>query len=391
MNILLIAPQPFYQERGTPIAVNMLLKSLSRRPGTQVDVLAYHEGTDVSYPNVTLHRTCAVPGTHNVRPGFSVKKLMLDVFLTFKALRMAARRRYDVVHAVEESVFIAMLIKMFFGVPYVYDMDSSMPMQMIETHPKMGFLASLMRAFEGAAVRKAVLVVPVCESLASMATAYGAAKVMILTDVSLLQPGAESKENLRERYGISGFCFVYVGNLEPYQGIDLMLESFALFLKDMKAHLVIIGGTEQHIKQYTILSQRLGIDANVQFTGPRPLDVMADAFHCADVLVSPRITGNNTPMKLYSYIASGKPVLATRIASHTQVLTDETALLEVPSPALFATAMKRLASEASLRRRLADNAAALAREQYSLTAFDRRANSIYDWIASQIPPSGTGL
>ena len=385
MNILLIAPQPFYQERGTPIAVNLLLKALSRRNGAQVDILAYHEGANVSHPNVTLHRIRSAPGIHNVRPGFSFKKLILDVFLTIKALHMAARRRYDIVHAVEESVFIAMLIKMFYGIPYIYDMDSSMPLQILATHPKMHFLASLMRAFEGAAIRKALLVVPVCESLANIAAASGAAKIMILSDVSLLQPDAESTENLRQRYGINGFCFVYVGNLERYQGIDLLLESFAIFLtQNLEAHLVIIGGTEQHIKQYMILSKSLGIYTHVHFTGPRPLDAMVDAFNCADVLVSPRITGNNTPMKLYSYMASGKPVLATRIASHTQVLTDETALLEVASPNRFATAMKRLASDANLRRCLGDNAAALAREQYSMTAFDRRANNIYDWIGSQV-------
>ena len=55
MRILLLAPHPFYQERGTPIAVNLLLQALSGL-GYQVDVLTYPEGSEVSYPGVTLHR-----------------------------------------------------------------------------------------------------------------------------------------------------------------------------------------------------------------------------------------------------------------------------------------------------------------------------------------------
>ncbi|MCX7007397.1 MAG: hypothetical protein NTY53_09155 [Kiritimatiellaeota bacterium] len=55
MRILLIAPQPFYQERGTPIAVDLLLRVLSER-GDEVHVATFHEGADVVYPGVTLHR-----------------------------------------------------------------------------------------------------------------------------------------------------------------------------------------------------------------------------------------------------------------------------------------------------------------------------------------------
>ena len=44
----------------------------------------------------------------------------------------------------------------------------------------------------------------------------------------------------------------------------------------------------------------------------------------ADVLVSPRLKGLNTPMKIYSYLDSGSAVLATRLRTHTQVLDDGT-------------------------------------------------------------------
>jgi hypothetical protein len=131
MKILMLAPHPFYQERGTPIAVDLLLRSLSEQ-GHQVDLLTYHEGVDRTYPGVTIHRIKPFGSISGVRPGFSAKKLYLDIFLLFKCLSLLLRRRYDVVHAVEESVYMAMLLCPLFRTPYIYDMDSSMVTQLLD-------------------------------------------------------------------------------------------------------------------------------------------------------------------------------------------------------------------------------------------------------------------
>ncbi len=64
--------------------------------------------------------------------------------------------------------------------------------------------------------------------------------------------------------------------------------------------------------------------------------------------MSPSDLGANTPMKVYSYLDSGRPVLATRLPTHTQVMTDDIAELADPNPQTSADAMSRLiAPEAS--------------------------------------------
>jgi hypothetical protein len=109
MKVLLLAPQPFYMERGTPIAVDLILKVLSER-GDQIDLVTYHIGEDVAYDHVNLRRIPRVPFLKSVPPGFSWRKVFCDVLLFFKALGLLLRNRYDYVHAVEESVFIALVI-----------------------------------------------------------------------------------------------------------------------------------------------------------------------------------------------------------------------------------------------------------------------------------------
>ena len=181
MNILLLAPEPFYQERGTPIAIDRMLQILSERHD-QVDVVTYHEGWEVEHERITIHRIFSIPFVHNIRPGLSWKKLVCDMFVFFTALRLASRNHYQVIHAVEESVFIALVLKWLFKIPYVYDMDSSLAQQLVEKHPSLSPFTRLFNFFEGLAVRNAKAVVPVCAALAESIEKYHPEKIVILWD-----------------------------------------------------------------------------------------------------------------------------------------------------------------------------------------------------------------
>lgn len=385
MNILLLAPHPFYQERGTPIAVDLLLRILSNR-GDAVDVVTFHEGEDKTYSGVTIHRIPSLSWVRNIPPGFSWKKIAGDVFLTFKALRLAAKKKFHVVHAVEESVFVAVIIRLLFRIPYVFDMDSSMPMQIVERMPALSVAAPVLKFFEALAVRRAFAVVAVCEALADIARSGGAQRVFVLRDISLLSSGyAPPGAGEAERLDVEKPCLMYIGNLEAYQGIDLMLNSFARLTKSMpQAFLAIIGGNERIIAQYKRQSAALGIAPRVRFFGPRPLMNMAQMFAHADVLVSPRIQGINTPMKIYSYLQSGKPILATDLPTHTQALDRSTALLAAPNPDDFSAAMLKLLQNPRFGRQLAERAAGLAEEKYSFRAYTEIAEKIYGRIETDL-------
>jgi hypothetical protein len=185
MRILLLSPEPFYQERGTPIAVSLVLRVYSER-GDAVDVIAYHEGTDVDYPNVSIYRIKKLPFVRDIRPGFSWKKVFCDLLVFAKAISLLRRNRYEIIHAIEESVFMAMILKIFFKIPYVYDMDSSLVQQMIERFPCLKPFGFPLKFFEKLAVRNAEAVLPVCEALASAIKVYEPRKVVVLPDISLL-------------------------------------------------------------------------------------------------------------------------------------------------------------------------------------------------------------
>lgn len=383
LKILFLIPHPFYQDRGSPIADDLILKALSAR-GDYVDVVTYCEGSNRHYPQIALHRTIKVPFVHNVRPGFSWKKLVYDVLLFFKALSLVLTKRYDLIHAVEETVFMALIFKAIFKIDYVYDMDSSLAQQMTEKYSSLVWLQPLFNFFEKIAIKNARCVIPVCKALADDIAPYRPQKIAILPDVSLLKQKPKGVcDNLKHQLGIDNLLLMYVGNLESYQGIDLLLASLAL-TPNAAVDLAIVGGDPEAIQHYSRRAQRLGIRNRVHFLGAKPAKDLGAYLAQADILASPRIKGKNTPMKIYSYLDSGKPVVATALSTHTQVLSDHVAMLAPPTPEAFSEAILALAGDPSLRLKLGAAGKQLVQQHYTYSSFSQKLNSLYDWLTSEV-------
>jgi len=385
VKILLLAPHPFYQARGTPIAVKTVLEFLSER-GDTVDVLTYAEGGEVSIPNCTVHRIPRVPGLQGIRPGFSVKKVLSDILMVGSCLRLVRRTRYDLIHAVEESAFIAAAMRALTGVPYVYDMDSSLAEQLVDAYPPLRFAFSALRRMEAVAIRRSSGVLAVCAALEDVALAHAPGQLVgRVEDTTLLTGPKPAGGNGRGLPPSDGPMAMYVGNLESYQGIDLLLEGFRHTLSRVpQAKLVIVGGRDAEIAHYRGRAERLGIDGSVVFAGPRPIGMLPDLLRQADVLVSPRLKGLNTPMKIYSYLDSGSAVLATRLRTHTQVLDDGMAYLVEPEPHALGHGLAELMADPGLRARLASTAKAYVQREHTPQAARRKLEAFYTTMESRV-------
>jgi glycosyltransferase involved in cell wall biosynthesis len=386
VRILLLAPHPFFQARGTPIAVRTVLEFLSER-GDSVDVLTYSEGADVEIRNCRIHRIPRVPGLRNIRAGFSVKKVICDALMVVACLGMVRRTRYDLIHAVEESAFIASAMRTLSGVPYVYDMDSSLAEQMIEAYPALRFAFPALHRMEAVAIRRSIGVLTVCAALEDVALAHDPGQLVGRVEDTTLLPGGEPNgRNGRTIPGAGdGPVAMYVGNLERYQGIDLLLEGFRHTLGSVPAaKLVIVGGRDEDIVRYRGRAERLGIVESVIFMGPRPIPSLPGLLQQADVLVSPRLKGLNTPMKIYSYLDSGSAVLATRLRTHTQVLDDRMAYLVDPEPAALGRGLAELLGDPELRARLAACAKEYVQREHTPQAARRKLEAFYTTMEARV-------
>jgi len=377
VRVLLLAPQPFFVERGTPIATRMLAETLCAA-GHEVDLLTYHEGEPVAFPGLRLLRIPRLPLVRGVGIGFSWKKLACDAALVVSFLRLARPGRYHVVHAGEETVFPAALFARRRGAALVYDMDSDLTDQLLARHALLRPLRGLFTALERWALGRADLTLAVCERLAAKARALApGARVRVLEDPALTGACDGPAEDLRAHARPGHALALYVGNLEPYQGVDLLLEALALAGGDLPLTLAVVGGAPADVERYRARAAALGLAARVRFLGPRPVAALGGLLAQADILVSPRVQGENTPMKVYSYLASGRCTLATDIASHTQALDESCALLAPPEPAALAAALRRLAADPALRESLGRAGARRASERYSPEAYRAKLLAAY--------------
>jgi len=394
MRILFLAPQPFFVERGTPIAVRFAVEALCRA-GHEVDLVVLHGGEDIAMSGLTLHRVRRPPFVDEVPIGLSPAKLLCDLFLVATAFRLLARKRFDVIHAVEESVFPALIARVFRRFELIYDMDSLMGDQIVEKWPRLGSLRWLFTAIERWPMRRANLVMPVCAAIADRVRELAPDQVIqllpdVATPVAAASPDDGPVLDLRTVVdSATAPIALYVGNLEYYQGTDLLIDAFKQLPPDCDCRLVIVGGRPDHVEAARARAAPTG--GRVSLLGPAPLAHLPALLRQADILCSPRLKGVNTPMKVYAYMQAGRGMVATDILSHTQVLDRSNALLVPPEAAAFAGAVAALASNPALRERLGAAASRCAEEEYGLEAFERRLLAGYatllDEDSSSRPPS----
>lgn len=385
MRILFLAPQPFFEARGTPINVRNVVTALSGL-GHSVDLLVYPHGEDVQIPRVAIHRVARVPGLKKAPIGPSKEKLVYDALMFVHAFWLLLTRRYDAVHAVEDSAFIAWPLCALFRTPFVFDMDSVMSDQLrYSGFAGDGLLLRLFEWMETSALKSAKVVITVCQSLTEAAKQrVPAEKIHQVEDIPIEPPPAPdgyTASSLKKELGIGvgKLTAVYTGNLESYQGADLLLESAVEVVKrEPLAVFVIVGGAEADVEKYRRKAEELGIAGNVIFTGHKGPEWMQLFYDMADVLLSPRVKGTNTPLKIYTYLKTGKPVVATDLPTHTQVLNGEIAILAKPEKMAYSEGILLLLKEKGLRERLGGRGKDFVEKNFNREMFDKKIASAYE-------------
>ncbi|MDX1739841.1 MAG: glycosyltransferase family 4 protein [Rhodothermales bacterium] len=373
MKALVISPQPVFKPRGTPLSVYYRTLVTSEL-GWTVDLLTYGEGDDIDIPGMRMIRIPRFRMLGNVKVGPSLLKLFLDGWMFLKMVWLLTFNRYDLIHAHEEAVFFCLFLKPIFRFRYVYDMHSSLPQQLTNFEfTKSRILIRLFEVLEKRSLRSADAVITICQDLHDYAQKildHGQPHELI--ENSLLDPvrlvnapegsAAESHPALPEDDRI----VVYAGTLEPYQGIELLLEAFsavAATLPDVS--LVVAGGNPDQVEHYRRQAGTLRIEDRCLFTGSVSRSAATAINRRASVLVSPRISGGNTPLKVYEQIASGIPLVATNIHSHTQVLNPAVAFLVEPNAESLSAGLTRALTDADEARRKVEAAQQLYARKYA--------------------------
>ena len=388
----MIAPEPFFEPRGTPFSEYHRIRALLEL-GHSVDLVTYPFGQDVSLPGLRVFRAVRPPLVNGIGIGPSWTKIPLDLCVACTSLRRALSGQYDAVHSHEEGSWWGVLIAALLGVPHLYDMHSSLPQQLTNfSFSRSSILRRTFAWLERFVIRRSRVVVVICPHLADVVRDIEPAVPSVLIENapgSGETPVAGSGATVRERLGLAAGAPVvlYTGTFEHYQGLDLLFAAARHVLdRRPETRFVLAGGRPDQIAAARADAERAGIAPAVVFAGQRPAEEIPLFLDAADVLVSPRSTGTNTPLKIYQYLRAGRPIVATRLLTHTQVLTDDVAILTEARADAFAAGILSALSDETRARAVGERARELADTKYSYDAYLARTREACAHLTGESTP-----
>jgi glycosyltransferase involved in cell wall biosynthesis len=389
IRVLMVAPQPFFRPRGTPFSVLHRIRALLRL-GHRVDLVTYPFGENPELPGLRIHRSARPPLVRDVPIGPSVPKIALDLPLFRKTVDLARSGEFDLLHTHEEAAFIGPWIARRWRIAHLYDMHSSLPQQFSNFgRYQWAPVISLFRRLERHAVLGSDAIITVYPALGEHVRSLGYEGPMAVIENTLDLPhdpvSPEDVRRCREALGLAGAPVVlYTGTLEPYQGLDLLVEAAArLAPRRPEVRFLSVGGTTEQIDSLMGKARRLGVAEMFVFVPAVPPEEVFTYLELADALITCRTRGTNTPLKIYQYLRSGKPVIATAIQSHLQVLDSEVAELVPPTPDGIAGGVERLLDNGTRAQDMARRARRLAEEAYNedqyMQSLSDLLGALFEW------------
>jgi len=346
------------------------MKALCRM-GHTIDLVTYPLGQDKPIKGLRIFRSLKPPFVKSVKTGPSISKIFLDFFLFFKVVGrlLKGKKEYDVIHTHEEACIMGAFFSSITKIPHLYDMHSSLVQQMTNFgFTKSKIIIGFFKWIEKKSLKNAVSTIVICRALYDYAsTITGKEKLTIIENFIDENPhrtdlDPERLNQIKKETGKGEKKIImYTGTLEKYQGIPLLIQSMTHLPGDFR--LVLIGGKPKQIEEIKHLVETNQLTERVLILGEKPPEEIPYYLGTADVLVSPRTLGTNIPLKIYAYLKSGIPVVATNLYTHTQSINQDIAILTDPDPEKFAAGILEAASEKG--KITSENANAFCRENYS--------------------------
>jgi glycosyltransferase involved in cell wall biosynthesis len=354
--------------------------------GHQVRIVTYHLGRDM--PGIATDRTIRIPWYRKLSAGPSWHKPYLDILLFFTALRTARRMRPDLIHAhLHEGAFFGVFLKKLLGVPLLFDCQGSLTGELADH----GFAreGSLLYRFfaglEGWINRNADAIIT--SSGAGRDDLVGKWRVSE-RKVTALMDGVDTavfrpwpRDDVRRRLGIDPQVplVVFLGVLNRYQGIDLLLSAMVILKSQgSPVRFLVMGFPEGGYKEK---ARELGVDDMVTFAGRIDYAKAPAYLSAGDLAVSPKISLTEANGKLFNYMACGLPTITFDTPVNREIMGDAGVYARFGDATDLAERIEILAADAAERERLGRLGREHAEKAHSWRARGKELFDIYRRLA----------
>jgi glycosyltransferase involved in cell wall biosynthesis len=196
---------------------------------------------------------------------------------------------------------------------------------------------------------------------------------------------------VREKHGLDARhkVILYLGRLHKIKGVDLLITAFADVSKELDdARLVVAGPDDGCLVELKDLTEKLGLNQKVVFTGPLFGDAKLAAYVDADIYA---LTSSYDmfPTSILEALACGTPVVVTDRCGIADVIKDKAGLVVPYEKEPLAQALANLLSDEKLRNKFSHDGKELVQEQFNWTNIAQQIERVYQ-KASEEKSSHTG-
>jgi glycosyltransferase involved in cell wall biosynthesis len=316
----MVAPTSFFLDYGCHVRILEEARALQRL-GHHVTIITYYLGRDL--PDLEIVRTRPTPWRADYEVGSSLHKIAFDVFLSWTGVKVALRRRFDLVHGhLHEGALIGYIVSRVKRVPLVADFQGSMSSEMVDHRflDPDGPWYRWARLLEWRISHLPDAVVTSTQFAALLLERdfnCSSGRVYPLPDcVSLdfFRPDLLGSKVVRERRAQLGIpagrpVVAYLGLLADYQGTPHLIRAVSLLKRrEVDAHFLIMGFPG--VEYYRRMAANLGVDDRVTFTGKVPYEEAPAHLALGDIAVAPKLSTTEGAGKILNYMAMGLPTVA---------------------------------------------------------------------------------
>jgi glycosyltransferase involved in cell wall biosynthesis len=208
----------------------------------------------------------------------------------------------------------------------------------------------------------------------------------------MAEPPAERDRALRAELGIDPGApvVVYAGTFEPYQGLSTLLGAVRPVIEAVPtAMFVLVGGEGEPAEAIRRAAARIGLNGSIRLVGRKPRAEIPAYLAMAELLVSPRSYGDNLPLKVFDYLAAGRPIVATDLPAHRALLDETRAVLTEPTAPGLAAGIIELLRTPARAAELARAARDYAATNLGWPRFVATVEAVYDEVTSRGRPAET--
>ena len=370
------------------------------RAGAEVAIVS-PPGVEVGRPGAAPRKAPGLRGLwwmlaeHVPETLFELMEMVYNVPAYFRLRRALRTPRADALYERYAFFHVAgALAASAAGVPLILEVNYTAATPLYRRRSRM--LRPIARAAERFVFRRARLIVAVSSVLRDAIVAGGIPADRVLTLPNAADPDRFrpeiSGEAVRERHGLRGARVVgFTGAFFPWHGVGFLLDAVAALLREMPeaAALLVGDGPERPLLEERV--RREGLEARVRFAGWIGHDGLPEHVAAFDIAVMPDSNEYGSPMKIYEYMAMGKPVVAPRLGPLADGIVDGATGILFPrrDPAALRAALASLLGDEALRARMGANARAHVLAHHT---WDRNAARVLERIGASPPttPAGVG-